>query len=116
MRLSVRIGPVLAIGLTVVFGGVYAVAQDDDACLACHAEPAMFEDVETGDEIYVDPGAMRESYLQRFRAHLKAVDEICDRLGVTCRRLQTDEPLELALSEFLRRRMRVRATPGRRVS
>ena len=73
-------------------------------------QSAMFEDLESGYEVYVEPEAMRDRYLERFNAHIETLDQICDRLGITCCRVRTDEPLETALGEFLRRRMQSRAT------
>ncbi|MFK7817927.1 MAG: DUF58 domain-containing protein [Planctomycetaceae bacterium] len=68
-------------------------------------KPALFEDVETGDELYIDPEAARESYLSRLQQHLDQVDTTCARLGIPFRRVTTDEPLENVLGEFLRQRM-----------
>ncbi len=36
-------------------------------------QPAMFQDVESGRELYVDPAAMRRDYLARFEAHDEAI-------------------------------------------
>ena len=43
--------------------------------------PAMFHDVESGREIYVDPAAAREDYLRRFAAHAAADRAIVRRPG-----------------------------------
>ena len=79
-------------------------------------DAALFEDAETGHQIYVDPNTARENYQQRFNDHISAVREVCQKLGITWRQLATDEPLELALSEFLRSRIQAGSTkqrPGR---
>jgi hypothetical protein len=44
-------------------------------------------------------------YRDRFAAHTAAIETTCARLGITHRRFTTDEPLEQALSEFLRSRI-----------
>jgi len=67
--------------------------------------PAMFEDVESGREIYIDPERVRESYVEKLTAHLDQIDNTCTRLGIPFRRVSTAEPLEHLLGEFLRQRM-----------
>jgi len=67
-------------------------------------EAALFEDVETGKDLYVDPQAIRSEYLRRLGEHLGGVTAMCDKLGIEYHRWPTDKPLELALSDFLRGR------------
>lgn len=67
-------------------------------------EPAMFEDLETGRTLMIDPGAVRADYTRRLEAHGVAVRQLCQRLGNTYIRLTTDQPLEFALFDFLRAR------------
>ena len=68
-------------------------------------KPSLFEDVESGDEVYVDPEAARETYLSKLNQHLQQIDDTCARLGIPFRRTSTAEPLENVLGEFLRQRM-----------
>ena len=75
-------------------------------------EATLFLDAETGREIYVDPSAARREYQQRLEEHLQSVESCCQKMGVTVSRLSTDTPLERALSDFLR--IRLRATQTRR--
>jgi uncharacterized protein (DUF58 family) len=70
--------------------------------------PELFEDLESGRKLYVDPNTLRTEYRRRMNEHLAAVQQLCDRLGVTYRRLTTDQPLGDALGDFLRSRMRSR--------
>ncbi len=74
-------------------------------------EPAQFEDVESGKTLLVEPEAVRAGYLRRFEDHCGAVRSLCERLGSSYSRLVTDQPLDLALFDFLRARMQ----RGRRV-
>lgn len=67
-------------------------------------EPAMFEDLESGEELYIDPESARADYLARLQQHLDAVQQTCERLGIQCTRLMTDEPLDQALADFVRLR------------
>ncbi|WP_422927739.1 DUF58 domain-containing protein [Singulisphaera sp. PoT] len=76
--------------------------------------PAMFLDVESGREMYVDPEAARGEYLRRFGAHATAIERACADLGIDYESLTTDQPLELVLFNLLRARMRRGKLPGRR--
>lgn len=69
---------------------------------------AMFEDLETGRTLYVDPVAAKKEYLSKLAQHCGALRASCERLGVPCLRLSTDRPLELILFDFLRERMQRR--------
>lgn len=78
------------------------------------AAPAVFEDLESGQTLQIDPGTGRDGYRKRLEAHCEALRELCQRQGATHLRLATDQPLELALFDFLRARSG-RAVRGRRV-
>lgn len=73
---------------------------------------AMFHDVETDRELYVDPELIRAQYRQKFAAHALALRTICHRLGIDLYDLPTSQPLEHALFDLLNSRMR----RGRQVS
>ena len=66
---------------------------------------AMFYDIESGRELYIDPAAARKEYLRKLGGHNDAVTRICQKLGAECHRFTTDRPLELALFDFLRTRL-----------
>src|ERR1051325_3030089 len=67
-------------------------------------EPTMFEDAETGRLLMLDPAAARADYQRKLDEHCTAVRNILQKLGGTYSRLVTDQPLELALFDFLRAR------------
>jgi len=69
-------------------------------------EAAMFHDVETGRELYIDPEGAKDRYQQRFTAHAQALRAACQRLGVDLYDLRSDQPLELALFDLVNSRMR----------
>lgn len=69
------------------------------------AKAALFRDLESGKQLYIDPDAVRAEYKRGFDAHCQAVSATCAKLGIVLRRLTTDQPLELALFDFLRERM-----------
>jgi uncharacterized protein (DUF58 family) len=69
-------------------------------------KPATFVDLETGRDLYVDPAAVRATYRANFAKHADAVTRACQDLGVDLYPLTTSQPLEVALSDFLRSRGR----------
>jgi uncharacterized protein (DUF58 family) len=68
--------------------------------------PTLFQDVETGKDLYLDPVKARVEYQRRFHSHADAVDKICRKAGFTFLRVVSDQPLELALFDFLKNRGR----------
>ena len=66
---------------------------------------ALFLDIESGRELYIDPEQARKEYLRKFTAHNAGIESACRKLGAAYHRLTTDRPLELALFDFLRARM-----------
>ena len=67
--------------------------------------PAMFEDVESGRVLFVDPAAARKEYLRKLNSHRARLLDICRRSGIGCQSVATDRALELALFDFLRQRI-----------
>jgi uncharacterized protein (DUF58 family) len=67
--------------------------------------PMMFQDMESGRTLFVDPATARKEYLRKLEAHSSGLRATCQRLGVPCKRLATNQPLELALFDFMRERM-----------
>lgn len=67
---------------------------------------AHFYDLESGDERFVDPDAVRARYLERLQAHREGVRALCDRQGIEYHWAPTDTPLEQVLFEFLSKRRR----------
>ena len=68
--------------------------------------PTLFQDLESQQDVYVDPEAVRSEYQRRLAGHCRQVEIICQKLGAAFHRLVTDQPLELALVDFLRGRSR----------
>ena len=64
----------------------------------------LFQDVESGKDFYLDPEAVRSEYQRRLQAHTDGVVTICRKLGFAFHRVVTDQPLELALFDFLKSR------------
>ena len=83
------------------------------------AAPSMFHDLETGRQLYIDPAAARAEYQRRFTAHAAELNRACIELGIDFAECTIDRPLELALFDLLRARMRrgrrgARRAAGRR--
>jgi uncharacterized protein (DUF58 family) len=75
--------------------------------------PALFQDMESGQEIYVDPSTARKQYQERLQKHLTHVQMTCEKLGAIYELCSTDCPLEIALSEFMLRRQKMKAGSAR---
>ena len=75
--------------------------------------PALFQDLESGKEVYVDPNSARTKYQEKLNKHLEQVQTTCEKLGAIYELCPTDRPLELALSEFMLRRQRMKAGSAR---
>lgn len=64
----------------------------------------LFEDVETGRTLHIDPDAVRKDYLDRFRAHGESLAVLARRLGIALHTVPTTQPLETLLLDVLRSR------------
>lgn len=67
-------------------------------------QASMFRDSETGQEIYVDPQTVAESYREAFEEHETELRQVCDRHGVDFFQIRTDEPLDRGLFNLLQSR------------
>ena len=74
-------------------------------------QATMFQDLETGREIYVDPQSAAGEYKKRFQEHEATIEKTCDDLGIDFFQIKTDQPLETALFNLLQ----VRAKGGQSV-
>ncbi len=72
-------------------------------------DAAMFRDLESGRDLYIDPRHARRQYLEKLAAHNAAIQSVCQNLGIGYHRFASNRPLELALFDFLRARMQRRA-------
>jgi uncharacterized protein (DUF58 family) len=70
--------------------------------------PALFQDIETGRTLYVDPPAAQAGYKRMLEAHLARAESLCRGLGIDYHRFATDRPFDLALLDFLQHRARRR--------
>lgn len=68
------------------------------------SEPTVFEDLESGRDLMIDPAGARQGYQLQLEEHCSAIRQLCHRVGGSYARLLTSQPLELALFDFLRAR------------
>ena len=66
-----------------------------------HEKPVLVRDVESGEERFVDPAMVAESYQRNFQKHRSELSDILTPLGIPCVDFQTTDPMELILSTFL---------------
>jgi uncharacterized protein (DUF58 family) len=103
-RLELDLAALAACGHEVV---VFQILDPAESAFSFE-NPSLFEDVESGRKIFIDPAAARKEYLRRLETHCAGLRAACDRLGAACYRLETTRPLELALFDILRQRMQRR--------
>ncbi len=77
--------------------------------------PMLFQDLESRENVYVDPAALRSEYQFRLAGHCRQAEIICQKIGAAFHRVVTDQPVELALIDFLRGRSRRNKLVRRRV-
>ena len=64
----------------------------------------LFEGMERGEEIVVDPRTIAASYRARFAAYLETLRRGCTEKGIDYERMQLAEPFDKALTAYLGRR------------
>lgn len=69
-------------------------------------KPTMVKDMESGTEIFVDPRTANAAYKSKFDNHQNSWRKISSEHGLSWVPLRTDESIEIALWELLRRQQR----------
>ncbi len=67
-----------------------------------YGKPAYWEDIESGETLYVDPDSLRNRYRDRFQARQLKLLEVFRSAGVRHQTVTTDQALDLALLDFVR--------------
>ncbi len=68
--------------------------------------PTQFRNLEDLDQrLLVDPARLRKEYLRQYNEFSKTLKKDCGSIGVDCRRLLTNEPIQIALGHWLAERM-----------
>jgi uncharacterized protein (DUF58 family) len=68
-------------------------------------DPTLFKGLENQGEQLTEPRALRKAYQREFEGFLKSIRSGARDLHMDCVLMRTDMPLEVALHEFLSRRM-----------
>ncbi len=76
--------------------------------------PALFRDIETGRDMYVDPADAQTPYKRMLDKHLAKAESTCRSLGIDYHLFATDRAFDLALLDFLHDRMHRRKQVRRR--
>jgi uncharacterized protein (DUF58 family) len=64
---------------------------------------AQFEDLETGQRVFVQPALQRAAYRQRLAQHEAALRRLADTRGMALHAVTTDQGLDVVLLEFIKR-------------
>lgn len=73
-----------------------------------HKTPVVLRDLETGQEMTVDPRVVGPEYRSAFQAHFRRFERGCREGLVDYHRVTTDTPFDRALFSYLERRQRMR--------
>lgn len=68
-------------------------------------EANVIRDLESGQDVYVEPSEIREHYKTNFAAHEAKIVDACQRLGAEYSRMLTSDPIENALFDVVRSQM-----------
>jgi len=63
---------------------------------------SLFEDIESGEKMFVNPSIVRDEYQKKMLDHNSKVQEICANLGIHYMLIDTGQNLHSVLREFLR--------------
>jgi len=67
----------------------------------------LFEDMETGEEMEVNPAQFRESYKKKVEEYTQKFKIACNEAGVDFEEIDTQKPFDLALLAYLNKRKRL---------
>ena len=67
-----------------------------------YGKAAQWEDLETGDQLYIDPSEARSAYKESFEAHQALVQQALEERGVKHLIAPTNKPLDFVLIDLLR--------------
>ncbi len=72
----------------------------------------QFEGVELDQDLLADPKALREAYLEEIQQHNEQIKRVCLDNEMDYKLLRTDEPLNVALSTYLAKRLGILRRAG----
>jgi uncharacterized protein (DUF58 family) len=72
------------------------------------SKPAIFVDLESNRDVYIDPEMARQQYRANFLRHAEEIRQMCREMGIDLYQMSTQRPLELAMADFLQSRVHAR--------
>lgn len=69
-------------------------------------QAAMVRDAESQREIFIDPAQVQAVYRERFQAHRRDLQSLCESTGIEMETMRTDQPMDQALVRFLSQHQR----------
>jgi hypothetical protein len=87
---------------------------DDDELTFPFGGMTKFEGLEELPDLFCDPKALRQGYLEALEEYLVEVRRGCTRMGIDYTLIRTSDYLDAVLSRVLFRRMSDRTSPVRR--
>jgi len=82
--------------------------QDPNEREFAFRNPVVLKDMETGQELTVDPRVLREQYQRDFDKFFATFEHGCREAAIDYHRITTDTPFDRALFSYLERRSRMR--------
>ena len=84
-----------------------AANSPDAPCLTFEGA-TLFQDLETGEELEIDPAAVRKNYVERMQSLAAFYRKGLTEIGADYHLIDTAQPYEQALSAYLSRRTKIR--------
>lgn len=75
--------------------------------------PALFQDLESGKQLYIDPSVARQRYLESMERHEQIIKQACENHGIDRFKLSIEQPLDDALYNFLQVRQSIKSASQR---
>ncbi|MGM0488189.1 MAG: DUF58 domain-containing protein [Planctomycetota bacterium] len=69
------------------------------------SRPTIFQGLERGPRVTADPRSLRGAYVKEIEAHVRRLRTGCRAMGIDYQQLRTDQPFDIALSNYLAARM-----------
>ncbi len=86
---------------------VFHIVAPDEENLG-HKQPEVLRDLETGQEMMIDPRVVGPAYRAAFQAYFRRFEQGCREGLIDYQRIRTDTPFDRALFAYLERRERMR--------
>lgn len=85
----------------------HVVDQQKEIDFELENRPYTLIDMETGDQMKLHPGQIKENYVQHIQAYFKEIKDTCINYGIEFQTLDTNKPLEDVIVQFLNKRKKM---------